>query len=225
MTVQTLLSLDIEPLTPMDSIGEALYRLADNDVEQLPVVDAEGRLQTLVGEDDLLDRIDQSDSVQSVAGYGALFVGSEAHWYDAASMLALHHLSVLPVVDRTGQYVGLIRRSDLFDRFAGTLSTGSSGAILIVEVGPREFSLSQLVHLIEQSDARVLSISTQGQEQTPEQGPLPILMTIKLNTADTSRVKHVLEHHGYRVTSAYKEDETDDVFNHRLAEFLRYLEV
>jgi acetoin utilization protein AcuB len=225
MTVQTLLSLDIKPLLTTDSVGQALYRLADNDVEQLPVVDSDGHLRTLVSEEDLLDRLEQADALETVAGFGALSVGPDAHWYDAASMLALHHLSILPVVDTAGHYVGLIRRSDLFDFFAGTFSTGSPGAILIVEVGPREFSLSQLVHLIEQSDARVLSVSTQGQEQTPAQGPLPIRITAKLNVSDTARVKHVLEHHGYHVIAAFKEEDTDDAFNHRLAEFLRYLEV
>jgi acetoin utilization protein AcuB len=113
----------------------------------------------------------------------------------------------------------------LHDRFAGTLSTGSPGAILIIEVPARDFSLSQMVRLIEQSDAKVLSVSTQGQEQAPGYGPIPVHVTLKLNTADTARVKHVLDHHGYNVVAAFNEEDTDDAFNQRLAEFLRYLEV
>jgi acetoin utilization protein AcuB len=103
----------------------------------------------------------------TVRGLGPVFVGPDAHWYEAASLLAQHHLSALPVVDREGRYLGLVRRSDLFDRFAGSLSTGSLGAVLIIEVPQRDFSMSQLCHLVEQSDARVLSVSTQGQEQPP----------------------------------------------------------
>jgi hypothetical protein len=37
-------------------------------------------------------------------------------------------------------------------------------------------------------------------------------------------VKHVLEHHGYHVVAAFNEEITDEAFNYRLAEFLRYLE-
>jgi len=225
MTVQALLSLDTAPLAPTDTVSHALFRLADHDVAHLPVVDEKGAVRTIVGEDDLLNRMDGDAVLADIPGLGPVTVEPAAHWYEAASLLALHHLSALPVVDRAGAYVGLVRRGDLFERFAGTLSTGSHGAILILEVPPRDFSLSQLVHLIEQSDARVLSVSTQGQEQPPAIGGIPIEITVKLNTADTARVKHVLEHHGYRVLAAHNEELTDENFNHRLAEFLRYLEV
>jgi acetoin utilization protein AcuB len=225
MTVQTLLSIDLEPLAPTDTAGQALVRLADLDVAHLPIVDGEEHLLAIVGEEDLLDRAAPDAMLGTLAGLGAIHVGPDAHWYEAASVMAQHHLSILPVVDRGGRYVGLVRRSDLFDRFAGALSTGSPGAVLIIEIPPRDFSFSELVRLIEQSDARVLSASTQGQEQAPGVDAIPIHVTMKLNTADTSRVKHVLEHHGYHVTAAFNEDEDDEVFNHRLAEFLRYLEV
>jgi len=224
MTVQTLLSLDVAPLAPTDSVGHALYRLADLDLEHLPVVDEQGQLMGLVGGDDLLDDPSPEAFVATVRGLGAVHVGPEAHWYEAASLLSQYHLSALPVADSEGAYLGLIRRSDLFERFAGSLSTGSLGAVLILEVPQREFSMTQLCHLVEQSDARVLSVSTQGQEQAPSTAPLPIHITLKLNTADTSRVKHVLEHHGYRVVAAFNEEQTDESFNYRLAEFLRYLE-
>jgi acetoin utilization protein AcuB len=224
MTVQTLLSFDVAPLGPTDTVGHALYRLADLDVQHLPVLDADGQLMNVIGGDDLLDDPSPEAFAATVRGLGPVFVGPDAHWYQAASLLAQHHLSILPVVDREGHYLGLVRRSDLFDRFAGSLSTGSLGAVLIIEVPQRDFSMSQLCHLIEQSDARVLSVSTQGQEQAPTTAPLPIHVTLKLNTADTSRVKHVLEHHGYHVVAAFNEEITDEAFNYRLAEFLRYLE-
>jgi CBS-domain-containing membrane protein len=55
MTVQTLLSFDVDPLAPTDTVGHALYRLADLDVQHLPVLDAEGQLMNVIGGDDLLD--------------------------------------------------------------------------------------------------------------------------------------------------------------------------
>jgi len=224
MTVQTLLSIDVEPLAPGDSVAQALRRLADHDVAHAAVVDAEGRYVTLLGEEDLLEHEGTGHSLAEIRGYGPLHVGPDAHWYEAAGLLALHHLSALPVVTGEGRYLGLLRRSDVFDRFAGALSTGSPGAVLNLEVLARDFSMGQLTRLIEESNARVLSISTQGQEQVPAHGPVPVQVTLKLNTADTARVKHILEHHGYHVTAAFNEDESDETFNDRLAEFLRYLD-
>ncbi len=223
MTVQHLLSSDLEPLAPTDTVGHAIYRLADLDVEHLPVVDEEGRLVALVAEDEMLKISNVSVPLGSVSGLGALSVGPDVHLFEAASLLAVHHLSVLPVAEPDGTYLGAVRRRTLFDEFAGMLSTGTPGTILILEVAPRDYSLGRLSHLIEQSDAKVLSLAT----QVPGEGaPGEMLrVTLKLNVTDTSRVRHVLEHHGYHVAAVFNEQADESDFSLRVQEFMRYLEV
>lgn len=224
MTVQNLLSPDLEPLAPTDTVGHALARFAELDVEHLPVVDAEGRLVALVAEQELQEQEDSVALLRTLGGLGALSVGPDVHLFEAASLLAVHHLSALPVADATGTYVGVVERRTLFDRFAQMLSTGVSGAILILEVAPRDYSLGQLSHLIEQSDAKILSVST----QTPDEAafdPTVLRVTLKLNVTDTSRVRYLLEQRGYRVAAAFNEEESEEEFSLRLQEFMRYLEV
>ena len=74
---------------------------------------------------------------------------------------------------------------------------------------------------IEQSDVKVLSIST----EMPADSDGGVRLTVKLNTRDASRVRHLLEHRGYRVVAAFGEDESDEDLLHRVQEFMRYLEV
>lgn len=225
MTLQTLLRLDPPPLTPDVTAEDALRRLADAEVTHLAIVDDEGMLSALLSEDDLLDA-DPALPVGVLTGLGRVAADPQAHWYEAASLMARHHLSLLPIIDANGRYLGIVHRSDLFERFAGSLSTGSSGAVLTLQVPAAQFSMSQLVHLVEQNGARVLSVSTQGQEQErPDVEAVPVEVTIKLNTTDTARLRHVLEHYGYPVSAAHGTAESDEAFNYRLAEFLRYLEV
>jgi len=52
-----------------------------------------------------------------------------------------------------------------------------------------------------------------------------IAVTLKLNTTDTARVRHVLEHQGYRIVASFSEEEDDEEFRNRIQEFMRYLEV
>lgn len=225
MTLQTLLRLDPPPLTLDVTAGDALRRLTEAEVAHLAVVDDEGLLNFLLSEEDLLDS-DPTLPVGVMVGLGRVAAEPQMHWYEAASLMARHHLSLLPVVDANGRYLGVVHRSDLFERFAGSLSTGSAGAVLTLQVPAEQFSMSQLIHLVEQNGARVLSVSTQGQEQgSGDAGSMPVEVTIKLNTTDTARIRHVLEHYGYPVTSAHGAAESDEAFNYRLAEFLRYLEV
>lgn len=224
MTVQNLLSPDLEPLASTDTVEQALDWFVDLDVEHLPVVDDDGRLVALVAEPELLEQEDPTVLLGALGGLGAISVGPEVHLFEAASLLAVHHLSVLPVADATGTYIGLVRRRVIFESFATMLSTGTPGAILILEVAPRDYSLSQLSYLIEQTDAKVLSVST----QTPDESafdPTILRVTLKLNVTDTSRVRYLLEQNGYRVAAAFNEEDTEEDFSLRLQEFMRYLEV
>ena len=225
MTVQTLLSLDVDPLSLADTVAQALVRLGDLNIEHLPVVDVDGRLVALVSEDELLAHPEVDLPLGEVRGIGWLSVRPDAHLYDAAALMARHHLSALPIADEDRHYVGLLRRSDLFERFSGLLSAGSPGAVVVLECAPQDYAMSQIAHIAEQAGAKLLSIQTQGQEEPADLGPVPVRITVKLNTSDTARVKHVLEHHGYRVIAAFGEEDTEEEFSYRLQEFLRYLEV
>lgn len=224
MTALDLVSPDLVPLKTADTVGHALYKMADSGVKQLPVINEDGQVYSIADEDELLDNIEENGPLSELDGIRNVFVLPGSHWFDAATLLARHHLATLPVADQAGVYLGTIRRSDLFDRFAGVLSADREGAILIVEVPAIAFSMSQLVRLIEQNDIEVLSVFTQGQEALPQIESDPVTVTLKLGSTDTTRARHVLEHHGYHVAATYSDAATDENFNHRLAEFLRYLE-
>ena len=118
------------------------------------------------------------------------------------------------------RYLGAVRRHEIFDQLARMLSTHEAGAILALEVDQQDYSLSKLVYAIEQSDASILSIAT---EPSGERGPIRV--TVKLDTHDITRIRHVLEHHGYHVVAAFSETDDDDALQDRIEEFMRYLEV
>ena len=108
----------------------------------------------------------------------------------------------------------------MFDQFARMFSTQESGAIVAIEVSPRDYSLSQLVYTIEQNDVKILSIAT----EMPTVSTGSIRITLKLNVHDTARVRHMLEHHGYQVVASFSEED-DEELQYRVQEFMRYLEV
>jgi CBS domain-containing protein len=221
MTVDKLISETTPPLRPSDSVEYALGLLMEVRVRHLPVVDDERRLVGLLSEDQLLDASGPEAELSDLLGSPPLTVSPKAHVFEVAKVMMEHGLTTVPVADQDGRFVGIVRRHDLFEWFARTLATQSPGAILALEVEPRDYALSQLVYAIEQNDVRVLSIATESPERTDG----PINVTIKLNVRDASRVKHLLEHRGYRVVAAFGEDENDEDLLLRVQEFMRYLEV
>lgn len=225
MTVQQLISHDIEPLAPTDTVGRAVYRFADIDESHLPVVSDEGQLVALVSEVEMLEITTPSIALGAVPGLGVLSVPPDAHVFEAATLLAAHGLSVLPIADADGHYLGVVSRRAVFELFASILSTSQTGTILVLEISPRDYSLSQLAHLIEQNGGRVLSATTQPPRDGGSDPTAPLRVTLKLNVTDTARIRHVLEHKGYNVAVVHNEEETEDDLSLRVQEFMRYLEV
>ena len=218
MTVQTLYSPTVGALSVGDAVGQALYRMAEHDVAHLPVVRADGQLVGLISEAALRSHPDP-DTPLTVLGSGEpVFVTPDTHVFDAAHRMLVHGLSVMPVATADGHYLGLVVRPALFGQLAHMLATEEPGAIVVLEGERRDFSLAQLAHLIEQNNVRILSVST---EDDPGAGLVRI--TLKLNVTDTARVRHLMEHHGYRIVALF--DEADADLQGRVDAFLRYLEV
>jgi CBS-domain-containing membrane protein len=206
-------------LRTSDTVEDALGMLMEHRVRHLPVVGEDDQLVGIISEEQLMDASGPDDEVGGLLAARPIAVGPDEHIFDAARTMVEHDLSTLPVSDAEGAYLGLVRRHDIFDKFAQMLATQEAGAILALEVDPRDYALAKLVHVIEQNDAKVRAVASESPERSTDQ----IRVTLKLNVKDTSRIRHVLEHHGYHVVASFGED--DEELGDLVDEFMRYLEV
>lgn len=221
MTVETLISKTTPPLKPTDTVEYGLGLMMELRVRHLPVVDARLKVIGLLSEEQMLDASGPHAEMSSLLGPDPITVDPTAHVFEVTSVMLEHDVTTVPVVDDHGQYIGLVRRHDLFEWFARTSGTHQKGAILAIEVDERDYALSQLIYAIEQNNVRVLSLSSEPSEMHNDK----ICVTLKLNTTDASRVRHLLEHRDYHVVAAFGEDEDDEDLANRVQEFMRYLEV
>lgn len=217
MTVSMLISTSTPPLQPDDSVEYGLGLMMELRVRHLPVVSPAGRLLGLLSEEMLLDAESPATTVETLLGAEPISISNGLHVFDATKVMMDHDLTLIPVVDDEQQFQGIVRRHDLFERFARMLATQESGAIVALEVEERDLSLSKIIYVIEQNDVKVLSLSTEAQGDV-------VGVTIKLNVREASRVRHILEHHGYKVVAAFGEEEDAEDLLDRVQEFMRYLE-
>ena len=217
MTIATLLT-PIDPIDTGDTVAEALEQLADEHVGHLPVVAPDGSLDAIVSETALRLHPDPDTPVGALVAGPPVAALPETHVFDAAHLMRTHDLSTLPVADAEGRYIGLAVRQDVFAQLAHMLATEEPGAIVVLDVDRRDFSLGQVAQLIEQNGVRILSVST---EDDPGAGRVRV--TLKLNVTDTARVRHIMEHYDYRVVAVF--DEQQDDLEERAAAFLKFLEV
>ena len=221
VTIERLISGDLPPLRPSDTVEHALGLIVGLRVRHLPVVESSGQLVGIVSEEQLLDSSGPDAPVRGLLGPNPVHAAPGQHIFDAAKVLVEHGLTTLPVAKSDGTYLGVVRRHDIVDQFARMLSTHEPGAILALEIDTADYSLSRLVYAVEQTDVRILSVSTESSGSI--EGVTAV--TLKLNTSDITRLRHVLEHEGYRIVAVFSEDDDEEEFRNRIQEFMRYLEV
>ncbi len=217
MTLSNLIS-PLDPLYTADTVADALIRLADARVGQLPVVSPDGKLDAVVSETTLRAQPDPAAPLGSLIGGAPISAELDTHVFDAAHLMRRHGLSTLPIATPDGEYLGMAVRQDVFGQLAHMLATEEPGAIVVLDEDRNDFSLSHIAHIIEQNGVRILSVST---EDDPGVGRVRV--TLKLNVTDTARVRHLMAHYDHRVVAVF--DEAEGHLEERAAEFLRYLEV
>ncbi len=248
MTLATLATWTPAPLALAETVEVALGRVLDDPAGVLPVVDPVGRLAGVVTESDLLDAEGPDALVASVMRAMPLTIGPDAHVFEATKLLVRHGLEAVAVVDEDHHYLGFARRHDIFERFAQMLATQDPGAVVSVEVAPRDLALSQLVYAAEQNGVRVRAVVMEphivhddrpdratdldvddpdgARRELPTLADEPLVrVTLKLDTTDAARVRAMFEHYGYRVVASYGEREDDEDLSERVQAFMRYLDV
>lgn len=222
MTAETLLSPVTLPLKPEDSVEQSIDLMTEFRVRHLPVVNEQHDLLGVMSETQLLDEIDWDKTLNQLLMPPPVKATEAVHAFDLAKLMNTHQLTTLPIVDQEERYLGLVERKELFDRFCKMLNVDQAGAIVVLEVkNNRDYSLAQIAHVLEQHNVRLLSLST----ETPPDTDGILHITLKLSTTDSSRVRAVLEHYGYRVIGDYGEAEDHQDLQYRVQAFLRYLEV
>jgi acetoin utilization protein AcuB len=188
-------------------------------VSMMPVVDADGRLKGLCRLEDVAAAAPELP-IGVLPREAALSILAGAHLFEAASLLIRSDAEILAIIEEEGVLLGVLTRKSLLDHLIRILGILRAGAVLEIEMEPRDYTMGRLVHAIEQSSVKVLSLSS----DVSDAGDGVSRITVKLDSTDASRVRHLLEHYGYRVVASYSEQTDEEEIRLRVEEFMRYLE-
>ena len=219
MIAETLISDIILPLRTSDTGEEALGMMNDFYVRHLPIVNNE-QLLGLISEDDILNH----DVEEAVGSYSLSmnrpYVNIHDHLYEVMRMLADYQLTVIPVTNDQNDYVGLITLEDLLHHFAKTGSFAEPGCILILEIGKRDYSLSEIARIVESENATILSsfITTSLDSAIFD-------VTIKINRQSVQSILATFERYDYSVKASFNEAEYIDSLKERYDGLMAYLNV
>lgn len=221
MLAATLINPMIPTLKLTDSVSTALDWMNDYHTQQLVVTD-DDLYKGIVSETILLDAPDDTLLLADIIRqHQDVYATEDQHVYELLRLVNQYGLKVVPVVEEDGSFSGTILVSELLERFADVLGIQERGAVLVLKIAERDFSLSEVSRLIETNGTKV--ISSYYTSQATYENPDDARLTLKLNRTNINPIVATLERFGYAIEEAHANDPVESIDQERLDMLMRYL--
>jgi len=208
----------IPPVNTSDTIQKVIDRMAEFRVRHLPIVNEEQFLG-LIAEDDFIAETNSQTQIGSLAlSLVNPFVLEDQHIYDVIRIFAALKLTVVPVLDAKGAYLGLITINALTENFAQLTSAERPGGIIVLEIDNKNNSLAHMAQIVESDNAQVLSsyVST-----FPDSTKLEV--TLKVNKQDISAILATFMRYEYTIKATFNHSGDNDNSRERYDSLMNYL--
>ena len=219
MIAKDLISNEIPPVKTSDTGLEALNWMMFFKVSHLPIVNNEEFLG-LISEDDIFE-LNNPDEVLGNHKLSLFmpYAYANQHIYEVLEIAARLKLSVIPVIDESNTFLGVIKMVDLLHEFAKYSAIERTGGIIVLDVHVSDYSLVEIAQIVESNDAKILSLYVTS---LPDSSRMEI--TIKVNVSDLTSIVQTFNRFEYQVKASYLEiDKQDDLYNSRFDLLMRYL--
>ena len=221
MLVNEILNTDISPLHPEDSVATALMKIDLLHTTKFVVVDSNDRVIGMASLEKLIEVVDENAPLSEVELDDPVYVPHNQHLFEASRIMLAQELFILPVTTESMEFQGMIKKRDVLSALGDVFNLSSFGSVITVELEQVDFSLSDLVRIIEMEGAKILGVAVQ---QPNAQNP-SYRISFKLNLEDSSVVSAGLRRFGYTITSEANSEVLEGNFSDRADELIRYLDI
>lgn len=221
MVAKEMISDVIPALKTSDTGITALNWMDIFKVSHLPIVNDEEFLG-LISENDIYDlNMPEEPLGNHQLSLLRPYVTEEQHVFEVMEVLSRLKLSLVPVLDSSKNYLGVITLMELLHYFAEISAMRHKGGIVVLEMNSNDFSMSQISQIVEGNDAKILAafITTHPNSTQME-------LTLKLNVTDLTSIKQTFNRYDYNIVGAFmKQDDETDLMNDRLNFLFRFLDI
>lgn len=220
MQAVDLLSKAIQPLAPRDPVARALDLMDEFRTDVLPVV-ARGRLTGLMKKPAAMDNNNPEATVEQLMDAVEIpYVRDRQHVYDVLKMMAERNLSVVPVLDMSGRYLGVVGEHEAIRATAELVNAEGAGSVLVLEMARNDYSLAQIARIVEDEGARLLSVFC---TDTPDSTRMEV--TLKINREDISAILQAFDRFEYTVRTTFQGSRMEDDLRARYEDVMRIMKM
>ncbi len=221
MVAVELINHMIPPLKQSDDGHKAIVWMEELRTNQLPVIE-KGKFLGFITEEIILEENDSKKPIRDYYLDGEdCFVIEHQHFYDVIKAATEHDFQMVAVLSESGSFQGVIAIEDTINAFAESTAIQEPGAILVLLMNQRDYSLAEISRLVEAEGARILSSTV-----NPDPKDMSMLrVTLKLNKTEISHITASLERFGYRIIGRFQEEEIKSNDQERFDLLMRYLNI
>ena len=220
MLAKDLISDAIPPLKTSDSGLKALTWMEEFRVAHLPIVNGTNYLGLITEEDVLNLNAGEEPLGNHPLSLAKPYVSENQHFYEVIKIIDALKLTLIPVLDTDMQYVGIITATDLVHYMSEIAAIKEEGGIIILELNKNDYSLKEVAHIVESNDGLILSSYVTSHPDSTK-----MLLTLKINKSDLSRILAAFFRLNFIVTASYHQSDMGDSLKDRYDSFMKYLDI
>ncbi len=221
MVAADLINHMIPPLKLTDDGNKAIIWMEELRSNQLPVIE-KGRFLGFITEDIILEDNDPKKTISEyeLEDQGCMVLEHQ-HFYDVIRMASDFDSQMVAVLGATGAFLGVVGIEDTIRAIADSTAVQDQGAILVLLVNHRDYSLAEISRLIEGENARILSVAVGSDVSDSSK----LRVTLKLNQNEVSHIVASLERFGYKIIGRFQEEEVKSNDKERFDMLMKYLNI
>lgn len=200
MKLQQYIINDIKPVDSTNNVADLQLLFNQLTYSHIPINDANGVFMGVLFEAD----VHCFDSNKLVKEYlyaiETFYVRESTMWLDVLEAFAKNATNIMPVLDENNNYIGYYELKDIISLFNESPFFHSAGAVLVVEKGINDYSLSEICQIVESNNGRLLGAFVSKMTNDIVQ------VTLKINNTALNDVIQSFRRYSYRIASGHEED-------------------
>jgi acetoin utilization protein AcuB len=215
-----LINNNIPRLQLQDTVGKALQLIEDYRVTHLPVV-SDDKFLGLISEEDLYDADEKKMPIELMQeNFTFAAVKENEHFLNAVNCSNQYDTTVVPVVNKENELLGVITARDLLKALGNFAGTNEIGGIIVLEMERSQFAISEISRIVESNDATILHLNTTVHADT---GLLTV--SIHINKKEIAAIVATFERYDYDVLYYFGDENLENEIHSNYRHLMNYLDI
>ncbi|HTF30484.1 MAG TPA: CBS domain-containing protein [Flavitalea sp.] len=219
MLNKDIISSIVPTLNPDDTVFQALELMGEFHVSQLAVV-AQDKYLGLVFENDLLNMDEMAVLSTATDRFSRIAVHANTHFIEAIQASNDYNLTVVPVVEKENEFIGVIQAADLLKNFGKITGASDPGGVIVLEMDQRNFSFSEISKLVETNDAQITQLNTYWDPVVSA-----FFVTLKINKFEISDIIATFQRYEYQIKYYFGEELYENELKDNYDHLMNYLNI